>query len=117
MIGAIGLGGSAVIYSLWGGPKKQSQQGTRGSGGGKQETVGESPPEPREENKTTQAAAEKTAEAKSQGQETKRTKPELQDIPPSQADEVCHLPKVDLRVFQLCSSECTYQKANGFAIK
>ncbi|KAJ5611163.1 hypothetical protein N7510_007882 [Penicillium lagena] len=90
MIGAIGIGGSAIMYSLLAGRKKESR-------GGKQEkgptgTVEESPPEPgegkpREESKATQAAAEKTAEAKSQGQETKRTKPELQNIPPSQVDQ------------------------------
>jgi len=90
MVGSVVIGGSAIMYLLLVGPERASHHGTHGPGGGKQVEV--SPPEPvegrpREESKATQAAAEKTAEAKSQGQETKRTKPELQDIPPSQADQ------------------------------
>lgn len=98
MIGAVVIGGSAIMYLSLGGPKKVSR--------GKQETGEKSPPEPvegqpREESKATQAAAEKTAEDKSQGQETKRGKPYLQNITPSEVDEVCHLPRVVLESFGL----------------
>ncbi|KAJ5811441.1 hypothetical protein N7474_007742 [Penicillium riverlandense] len=89
-IGSVAIGGSALMYLLFVGPERASHQGPHAPAAA--ETVKESPPEPvegqpREESKATQVAAEKTAEVKSQGQETKRTKPELQNIPPSEVDE------------------------------
>jgi hypothetical protein len=101
------------MYLLFVGPERASHHGTHTPGAA--ERVEESPPEPvegqpREESKATQVAAEKTAEAKSQGQETKRTKPELQNIPPSEVDEVCHLPRFTLSYFGLVPASIPTRK-------